>query len=216
VYKIVLILLLAAFATQASAGTCPDRYRFVDFGLEGRDGVIRRGGTVLRAFDENNIHLLQPQATVCLSVERLAVDGRALPVPVVSGVAFDLDIVEIGLTTLEIVAVEDVAQAGETNAEQHRLRLSQSNVRSIRGEDFLCAFAQNSDEVSCQVVSPYRTSAALVVYCDEQICRMPALGIDGQLIATAVWPRGTGAADAIGTEVSKTVRGIFSFLETRF
>jgi hypothetical protein len=215
-YQIALLLLFVVFSTQASAGTCPDRYRFVDFGLEGRDGVIRRGGTILRAFDESNTHLLLPEATICLSVERLATDGRALPVPVVSGIAFDLEVVEIGLATLKVAVVEDVEQVAAKNAEQHLLRLTQDGVRTTRGADFICASGHSYDDVSCQVVSPYGGEAALVVYCDVKTCEMPVLGVDEQLVATAVWPRGADTADAVGDEASRTVQRIFSFLETRF
>jgi len=38
-----------SFITSSNAQTCPDYYRFVDFGLEDDSGVMYRGGTLLRA-----------------------------------------------------------------------------------------------------------------------------------------------------------------------
>ena len=55
-HRIIVALLLAVAAQQASAADCPPFYRFVDFGVEGPDGVLRRGGTIFRAFAVMNLN----------------------------------------------------------------------------------------------------------------------------------------------------------------
>lgn len=42
--KTIAFLIFLLSAGHAAAQGCPEQYRFVDFGLEGRDMVIRRGG----------------------------------------------------------------------------------------------------------------------------------------------------------------------------
>ena len=47
--RVIASVLFILFASQANAQSCPDYYRFVDFGLKGNDGVIYRGGPTFRA-----------------------------------------------------------------------------------------------------------------------------------------------------------------------
>ena len=54
-----------------------------------RDGIIRRGGPIFRAFDVSGTHLLDPNGTTCRDVDDLAKDGRALDVSIVLALKLD-------------------------------------------------------------------------------------------------------------------------------
>jgi hypothetical protein len=210
------LFLFVVFGAQAYANECPEKYRFVDFGVVGNDGVLRRGGTILRAFDENNTHLLVPSLTICLPVERLAKDGRSLPVPVAASVVFNLEVVKIGVTSLSVHTVQDAEADAVANATRHESVLAQPGTQTLRGENFLCASAAGRDDVSCQLVSPYEGDAPLVVYCSAQQCAMPVLGVNARLTGSATWPRNSVELDAVGHDVSTMVTRVFDFLGLRF
>ncbi len=215
-YKIITSLLVVLCASEASADSCPDRYRFVDFGLEDSDGIIRRGGTILRAFDLEGTHLLVPERTICLSVDEVARDGRGLPIPVVSSVDIDPKVTAIDLTELRLRAVKDVAAAAEANASLHHEKLAQSGTITTRGQNFLCASTNGTDDLSCQISTPYGGNVPLVIYCDAQLCEMPVMGRDEQLVGSAAWRREAADPGAAGIEISDKVQRIHDFLEEQF
>jgi hypothetical protein len=215
-YKIAALLFLTALAGHASAQDCPNRYRFVDFGLQNRDGVMRRGGTIFRAFDGQGADLLIPERSICVKVADLATDGRALPIPVVSNIWIDLEKAPTGLTGLQLKAVEDVVAAAEANAELHLAKLNQPDITITRGQSFLCASEAGTPGLSCQLLSPYGGNAPLVVYCDAQSCTMPILGRDEQLIIGSSWHRVAVDPKAVGVEIAERVQGIHDFLESQF
>jgi hypothetical protein len=215
-YKIAALFILTAFGGQASAQDCPDRYRFVDFGLQDREGVIRRGGTIFRAFDGQGAHLLVLGSSICLDVPEVATDGRALPIPVVSSVEIDLEKAPDGLTGLRVKTVKDVAATAQANATRHLAMLSQPGTITTRGESFLCASTVEGPYLSCQLLSPYGGNAPLVVYCDSEVCTMPVLVRDKQLVIEASWPRLELDPEAVSLAISGRVQRIHGFLEAQF
>ena len=105
-------------AGGAAAQSCPDFYRFVDFGLKGQDGIIYRGGTLLRAENTNREALLLTERTTCLDVTILAKDGRGNPVPVVSSINYDPAKTGLGLDELRVTSEQNVQNVAEGLAEK--------------------------------------------------------------------------------------------------
>ena len=201
---------LAFWGTLASAETCPDFYRFVDFGLTDSDGVVYRGGIVLRAEGFDGAPLLVTQRTVCRDVRDLAVDGRGNPIPVVTAINYDPAAAGIALRTFGVVLVDDTALAADQNAAAHLAKLGDRDVTLTRGPDFLCATVQG--RLSCQVQSPFSGTAPLVIYCDAAQCTMPVMAINTTLAARAVWASRGDDPAAIGAQASRKAQDIHDFL----
>ena len=227
-YKAIISLLLYLCAGWASAATCPDFFRFVDFGQQGNDGVLYRGGSIFRAESFSGDRLLKSGTTECLPVEDTAKDGFGNPVPVVAGIHYQPEMTAINLMALHVLTVDNATSVAEENAESHRARLEQADAVVTRGSDFLCASVADTGNkqidntkpvndnqsfnvpgsISCQVVSPYAENIALVIYCDTTLCKMPVMAINEQIIVKASWMRvsdsvsddseGSGIADMAG------------------
>lgn len=215
-YKVLSLLLFIAFMQPASAKDCPASYRFVDFGVEGLDGTLRRGGTIFRAFNTDGARFLVLEHTICLTVDIVSRDGRALPIPVVSAISINPSIAALDLTALRLRAVDDAVAVANKNAENHRETLGETGVFLTRGQNYLCAGLPLSKTLSCEVLSPYVSRAALVIYCDAQQCEMPAFARDDQLIIHAVWRNDVSDPQALADEISNKVEGIYDFLEGQF
>jgi len=80
----------------------------------------------------------------------------------------------------------------------------------------LCASQSQNDDVSCQLVSPYGGSHALVVYCDTAMCQMPVLARDDQLVISAVWRRQAADAPALGPAIEAKIQSVFVLLGKQF
>ena len=202
-------------ASQSSAENCPAFFRFVDFGLQGTDGTIYRGGPTLRAEGLNGQPLLLRERTTCLNVREIAKDGHGNPIPVVTSISYDPDTTEIDLNELRVVSVDDTNDAATQNAHLHRARVSAADTELTRGPNFLCARPNGSQTLSCQLESPYPGNIALVIYCDTLECRMPVLAISDKLHVSAVWPTDAAFLDTpntAGTELSDKVQKIRDFL----
>ena len=197
-------------ASVASAQSCPDFYRFVDFGLTGSDGVTYRGGVVLRAEGFDGAPLLLTDQTVCRDVRDLAVDGRGNPIPVVTAIRYDPQAAGVDVVELGVALFEDTAAAAHENAAAHMLKLSDPDVILTRGDDFLCAAVQG--RLSCQVQPPFPNQAPVVAYCAAGLCRMPVMAINNDLAVSAVWTGDVADPAAIGADASQTVRQIHDFL----
>jgi hypothetical protein len=195
------------------AASCPDVHRFVDFGFTDSDGILRRGGSIFRAFDVDNKHLLIPEDTICLEVDELAKDGRLLPVPVVASIQVDMTIATLDMQELRLRSVKDVQAVTQANLAPHQTTLAQDGSISARGSNHLCVTTPNSDTISCQFLSPYQTEAPLVIYCDADSCTMPALARDTQVIVSAIWSRGEATKlETLGLEISEKLQSLYGFL----
>lgn len=206
-------LLLLCSASLASAHSCPDFFRFVDFGLEARDGALYRGGVILRAESLGGSPLLQRGRTVCAEVNEIAKDGHGNPIPVVSRIHYDPARAQIGLSTLSVAKLEDTKAAAEKAAAAHRAALGQPDTTETRGESFLCATRAN--HVSCQIVSPYPIDAPLVITCDASSCVMAVMAMSTVLAVEAVWPSAPSYLEdpaATGAQITQTVSRIQGFL----
>lgn len=214
--KTIATLLLMLCATAASADDCPDFYRFVDFGIEGGDGVIYRGGPVLRAESFAGDPILLNAQTKCLPVRDISADGHGNPIPVVTAVNYDPAQTDIDLSDLRVMIAQDAEAMAEKNASAHRATLENADAMVTQGEDFLCARSKGSDDLSCQLVSPYPGNIALVVYCDASHCRMPALAITERLVVAAVWDSNAdivSAPETAGPLIIGKVQQIHDFLD---
>lgn len=212
-YRILWAILLCLSAQGAFAETCPPSYRFVDFGREDSDGVLRRGGVIFRAFDENGTRLLLPERSICRAVEEVSKDGRALPIPVVASVGVDLAVAGLDLVDLQLVKYDDSIAEAEANAVLHRETLARPDTVTWRGDSALCVEATNTDRVSCQIVSPYVAIAPLVIYCEAGQCQMPVLARDEELAITATWDSDATSSEALAQEIMGKVQEIYDFLE---
>jgi hypothetical protein len=203
-------LVLLFCASVASAQSCPDFYRFVDFGLTGSDGVTYRGGVVLRAEGFDGAPLLLTDQTVCRDVRDLAVDGRGNPIPVVTAIRYDPQVAGVDVAELGVALFEDTAAAADENAAAHMVKLADADVILKRGDDFLCATLQG--RLSCQVQPPFPNQAPVVAYCEKGLCQMPVIAINEYLAVNAVWNSDVAEPAAIGADASQKARQIHDFL----
>lgn len=210
-------LLLNAFlfvAGSAAAQACPEFYRFVDFGLQGQDGIMYRGGTLLRAENTNREALLLRERTTCLDVAILAKDGFGNPVPVVSSINYDPAKIGLPLGELRVTGGLNVQAIAQELAEDHRTHVARAGSDRFQGAQFLCV-PMAASGVSCQIVSPFGGSIPLIATCDGGQCVLPAYGISTQLMVRASWSVAPSVIDDpndVGQEVSKMVQQIHDFL----
>ena len=201
-------------AGGAAAQSCPDFYRFVDFGLKGQDGIIYRGGTLLRAENTNREALLLTERTTCLDVTILAKDGRGNPVPVVSSINYDPAKTGLDLDELQVASEQNVQIVAEGLAEKHRDYVARAGNKRFQGAQYLCVPVSTS-EVSCQIVSPFEGTIPLIATCVVGECVLPAFGINAQLMVRASWsvaPSMMSDPMRVGEDVSKMVQQIYGFL----
>ncbi|MFK7876267.1 MAG: hypothetical protein AB8B71_10875 [Paracoccaceae bacterium] len=203
-------------AKGVCADICPDFFRFVDFGLQDRNGTFLRGGVLLRAEGLNGATLVSSGQTVCRDVQDIARDGHGNPIPVVHSLAYDADRLDIDVSELQVSFAIDSRVAAEQAAKPHQDHLATAARRQVRGLTSLCSVSTQSRALSCQLVSPYPGNVALVVYCDEATCHMPSLAIHPQILVEAKWE----APDLdwenpqqFGPSLSAKVRSIHTFLK---
>ena len=190
---IVSLICLMGSTTASNAQTCPDYYRFVDFGLEDKSGVTYRGGTLLRAEGFSAEALLLENLTKCLEVRDLAKDGHGNPIPVVKSINYIPEITGAELSTLRVSRVKDAKTIANKNAETHLANVENAENITTKGENFLCVSSKTADTISCQLVSPYAGNISLVVYCNAKTCDMSVLAINKELMVSATW----NSSDAI-------------------
>lgn len=204
------------FASQANAQTCPDFYRFIDFGTKANDGIIYRGGLVLRAEGFDGKDLLLTEHTKCISVPEVAKDGHGNPIPVVSSINYKPEVASLDVKELRVSSSDDTKTLAIENAKTHQMRVNQSDTKSTRGSNFLCANTNSQKELSCQMVSPYPGNIALVIYCDIQKCTMPVLAINEKILVSASWKFNENLLknpEAASNEISNQVQQIHDFLK---
>ncbi|MFZ5961822.1 hypothetical protein ACOXXX_02635 [Thalassococcus sp. BH17M4-6] len=204
---------LIGLAVPVRAEICPPSYRFVDFGSEGPDGIIRRGGVIFRAFDAAGTRLLVEERSACRSVPEVSRDGRALPIPVVFSVEVDLAVAALDLTALRLMASLAPLEEADASARRHRDRLARADTTTLRGETYVCVSDAAAQEVSCQIVPVDGGNAALVIYCDVKACQMPSMVFDDRILVSAAWPRIALAPEELVPEISERVQEIHAFLE---
>lgn len=207
------LMILLNFPAQAES--CPDFFRFVDFGSEAPDGTLHRGGPTYRAESFGGEALVIRDRTVCRRVANLAVDGRGNPIPVVTSIDYDPEKTTIGLTELRLSSVQDVVLETERNAARHRETLDQTGATITQGSSFLCARLSAAATVSCQLISPFGRNLALVVYCEPMQCRMPGLAVKAHVVATAAWRPSRDAwsdTEALASEITEKVQQVHDFL----
>lgn len=181
-------IFLGLCASQSFAQSCPDFYRFVDFGLVDREGVMVRGGVILRAEDFDGSYLILAARSECTDVYDLAKDGRGNPVPVVSEVSFDPEQIGLFLTRLRVATAPDTAILAEQNRAAHASRLTQTNATVVQGPDYVCVQIKDETDTSCQFAAGFQADFPLVVYCDAALCSMPVMAITDRIFVQAEWP----------------------------
>lgn len=214
--KAIVSLLLFFAAGPASAQTCPEFFRFVDFGQKDSSGVIYKGGPTLRAESLSGQPLLLLERTECTNVRDLAVDGRGNPIPVVKSVTYDPAKADVAVRELRVAIADDTKAIADQNAALHLTALQEVGSQVTRGQDFLCVSSEELSGLSCQLESPYPGGVPLVVYCDDVDCKMPVLAIDRRIFVSAARPHSgtTGPKPAdIGAVISDVIQQIHSFLD---
>jgi len=139
-------------------------------------------------------------------------DGRGNLIPVVRHIEYDPEKTGLGLETLSVGAVDDPVAQAEQWAQAHRARMARPDAEIVRGQSFLCARDTDEGITSCQLVSPYKGKAALVVTCDEASCDLPVLAMNARLVISASWATGAGALEADAEKMLSRVRAIHGFL----
>jgi hypothetical protein len=216
VFRTAAIFIALLLSNQANAQDCPSFYRFVDFGLEGNDGRIYRGGTTFRAESFDGQSLILKSQTKCRAVREISKDGHGNPIPVVSSVDYDPSVMDVRLDKLNISIVDSTDTIAKESAKSHQDRVARPDAKLTRGSNFLCVTLRAKDGLSCQLVSPYSGNRPLYVYCDVAKCTMPVLAIDSQLAASAGWPSDDISTDnpsSAGIKISKKVFKIHDFLK---
>lgn len=176
-----------SFVTPSNAQTCPDYYRFVDFGLEDDSGVMYRGGTLLRAEGFSAEALLLENLTQCLKVRDLAKDGHGNPIPVVKSIHYIPEIISAELSELQVSRVKDTEVLADKNITKHSTYLRDPDTITTKGENYVCATVTTKKLLSCQLASPYPGNINLVVYCNAAKCDMPVFAINKELMISASW-----------------------------
>ncbi|MEM9129707.1 MAG: hypothetical protein AAGA97_08330 [Pseudomonadota bacterium] len=194
---------------QEPTTECPSHYRFVDFGQIGQDGILYKGGTLVRVEAISGSFLIDREQTTCVTVPERSTDGHGVTIPVVKSFAFTARKLDLAVDALSLSSVADTKKATEIASEKHRQSLEISGSEIIRGERFLCV--RHKDGVSCQLFSPYPGNLALVVYCSARICEIPAMAMDHQIVVSARWRLDKKPAD-LGTELLNKVSEIKGFL----
>ena len=211
--KIIPTLLFVIIANHAQAESCPSFYRFVDFGLTDRDGIIRRGGPIFRAFDVSGTHLLDPKGTTCRDVDDLAKDGRALDVPIVSALKFDAETANIDFLSLGLDWKDDAVAFSKDSATVHQERLTLLDAIIDKGTNYLCVNPVQSSDISCQIVSRFEGGNAPVIYCDDFQCEMPAMIFDKQIVISANWIRSKNNGLDVIDEIFEKMQEMYDFLD---
>lgn len=214
-FRVLATVFAGLCAGPCLAQSCPEFFRFVDFGLQSRDGALHRGGAIFRAESFDGRPLLDRPATQCLAVRDVARDGRGNPIPVVSAVSYDPDQTGLELRELHVMRVEDATDVAVDSAQGHQSRLESVAVQKVQGAAFLCVFSSGDMQISCQLESPYGGTAPLVVYCGGARCDMPAMAINAHILVRAVWHMdGVQVDDPLGTghAILERVRQIHGFL----
>lgn len=212
--KILIIFLFLGCMNIAHAETCPKFYRFIDFGIEGNDGKTYRGGTLLRAEGFDGKALLVTRLTNCLLIRDIAKDGRGNPIPVVTSIHYDPQIIAPELEELRVSKVKNTTKSALDNARIHRTRLQKTDPKVTRGSNFLCVSDKKSNEVSCQIKSPYSGNLPLIIYCDLNQCTAPVIAINGELQIGATWKNKILLEEtkAIGVQNTNFIKQIHDFL----
>lgn len=208
----VFILGLLFTATHATAQSCPDFFRFVDFGLQDSEGRFIRGGPIFRGESLEGRSLLLREQTQCRAMRDIASDGHGNPVPVVTSMTYDAKKTDVDLTSLRVSYVEDTWVAANDNGRQHRRNLV--GAAPVKGQNSLCV--ASNDQMSCQVVSPYLTDVDLVIYCNLAQCRMPVLAVSETIQISADWAVDTENLEdpeRAGDVIFEKVQEIHAFLE---
>lgn len=211
--KVVASLFVIFMAAPASAQSCPDFFRFVDFGLKDRDGTVHRGGPHLRAESLEGRPLLLRELSECLPVRDMSVDGHGNPIPVVAAVTYDPAKTGIDLTALHVKSVQDTVAAAQDNAADHLTRLGRLGAQRVQQQEFLCVTFADAPETSCQLTSPYPGNVPLVVYCDRLACDAPVLAVNDQVIVQATWDRTGQDPETLGHDILTRIRQIREFLD---
>ncbi|MCF2904745.1 hypothetical protein L0666_07080 [Octadecabacter sp. CECT 8868] len=205
----------ALTASVVAAESCPDFYRFVDFGLQDNDGILYRGGPLLRAENFAEDRLLLEEQTECLSVWPTLTDGRGNPMPVVSTIAYDPAAVDAGITELKVRTVEGTTAAATQSATAYRRRLEEPDATVTRGDTFVCVETAQTQHFACQLVSPYDTDAPLIVYCHNHSCQLPVLAMDDRIFMSARWETDVDYINdpaAGAASMSEIVQDIYDFM----
>lgn len=214
--RLFFLVFFAFFAHPASAQDCPAFYRFVDFGLADQTGTLYRGGPTLRAEDFNGEPLLVSAQTTCLPINDVAKDGHGNPIPVVSQIYYDPLHVGAEINELTVSRSDDIETAISQNAAAHKANLANADAAIMRGQDFLCVTGATPDALSCQLVSPFKNTLDLVVYCDGQQCSAPLIAATEHLAISALWKTDVSinndTAEA-GSAMVQTIRKIHDFLK---
>lgn len=214
----IFVLIASQFnlTTPANAQSCPDYYRFVDFGLEDNKGTLYRGGTLLRTEGFSAEALLLENLTQCLDVKDVAKDGHGNPIPVVKSINYLPEIIGTELNELRVSRVKNTQELATKNAVNHQSNLKNNNNTSTKGENFVCVTQKTNSHLSCQLVSPYPGNITLVVYCDSQKCNMPVYAINKELMISASWMNSDALLNnplRAGSEFIAKVQQIFDFLK---
>jgi hypothetical protein len=207
---------ILSFTTASHAQTCPDYYRFVDFGLEDNNGRMYRGGTLLRAEGFSAEALLLENLTQCIEVRDLAKDGHGNPIPVVKSINYIPEITGTDLNALRVSREKDTEAAANQNAKMHLANIQNTENITTKGENFVCVKPKTADMMSCQLVSPYAGNISLVVYCNATTCEMPVLAINKELMITASWKSSAAMLEdplGVGSQSVAKAQQIHDFLK---
>ena len=128
-----------SLAPEAQAESCPDFFRFADFGLTDQEGRVVRGGPIFRGQSFEGRTLFDRAQAVCRKVANIASDGHGNPIPVVAKISYDVSRTGLELSTLDVTYAKDTPQAALENARQHRQNLV--GTSPMKGPASLCARA---------------------------------------------------------------------------
>lgn len=205
-------------AGNVRAQSCPEYFRFVDFGLMDADEKLHSGGATFKVKREG-MPLFENGSVVCRDIAPVFTDGHNQPIPLVTSFKYEPTLVARNLTDLSITrATNTLVNDVPTVAQRHRKARNKAGVDVMKGSDFLCVTGEAASPrtISCEVVNPFDTTTSFFVACTGKTCAMSGMAIDDAIMVSGGWSSSENASEKATGEVASEIAGkIHTFIKDK-
>ncbi|AXI47702.1 hypothetical protein C1J03_17825 [Sulfitobacter sp. SK012] len=214
----VYVLAACLWINHAQAQSCPEYFRFVDFGAITADGSLLRGGPTFKVKRDGE-PLFESGSVACTDIEPVFTDGHNQPIPLVTALSYSSNLVAPEMTNLNIKRLSATsAKLAQEPLEGHRIARSAAGNSATQGADFLCVHVDlsPSQTISCEVVSPFDTTLSFIVACNDTACAMSGMAIEKAVNISAGWTiSGTATLEEAGATASDIATKIHAFIKDK-